>query len=737
MASKKFDIALILSAVDRASTVVNRMANNATARLSKLSAKASALSDASFKNGQQLVAGGLAIGIPIYKAIQAASEFETKMVDIRKQISELDDPKVMATFRKEIFSLSGQLPIATSEIQELIAAGARMGIAKKDLVEYTKEVTKMSVAFDIAAAQVGEDMGKIAKVFNIPIDKIKTMADAINYLDDNAISKGADIIDVLLRIGQASKYMKPEEASALASTMLTLGESGETSASGINKLITVMGAASAQSKKNRLGFAMLGLDANKVQRNFTDNAQSTIIDVFKRINKLPKVDQATALNRLFGLEQGPKLTKLVSGIGEYERQLKLVQGAQKGSMDKEYAKRIETTAAQWQIMKNQAGNLAVELGNALLPSIKDMFKQLKPMVDKVAQFISKHPALITFLMKTAAKAAILKLSLGYLSFAFGGMFKTVAMGAKFFGVGVKGVSQFTKVVMGMKKMFLTLKLAAQFNQFAGMAGPLTKLGRIFKLVFGGLFKSILSFGKLLMANPIILIIAAIAVAVYLIIKHWDKIKAFFIKLWGNIKKVFKATWDFLKRMFLNYTPYGLIIKHWSKITAWFSELWEKVKAVFSNWMSWLLGIGPRMLEAGKGFITNLWNGIKQKAQWLVDKVKAIAQKVRDLWPFSPAKTGPLRDIHKIKLMETIAATVKPHPMMNAMRNVQQTVNGGFGGGLVSPVPVRSGDSLVFAPVINLSGGASSKDADMINKELEKQFNAFLREKERNATRRKF
>src|SRR5690606_19119079 len=80
------------------------------------------------------------------------------------------------------------------------------------------------------------------------------------------------------------------------------------------------------------------------------------------------------------------------------------------------------------------------------------------------------------------------------------------------------------------------------------------------------------------------------------------------------------------------------------------------------------GLGAKFYEAGKNIVDSIVNGIKSRVNSLVETVKGVAQKVRDFFPFSPAKTGPLTDIHRIKLMETVAQGVNPAPLVNAVDN---------------------------------------------------------------------
>lgn len=44
----------------------------------------------------------------------------------------------------------------------------------------------------------------------------------------------------------------------------------------------------------------------------------------------------------------------------------------------------------------------------------------------------------------------------------------------------------------------------------------------------------------------------------------------------------------------------------------------------------------------------------------------VAQVIRDHLPHSPAKMGLLKDLNKVEIVETIASTIRPLPLQNAM-----------------------------------------------------------------------
>ncbi|WP_321448413.1 tape measure protein [uncultured Cohaesibacter sp.] len=71
--------------------------------------------------------------------------------------------------------------------------------------------------------------------------------------------------------------------------------------------------------------------------------------------------------------------------------------------------------------------------------------------------------------------------------------------------------------------------------------------------------------------------------------------------------------------------------------------------------------GQRMMET-------IAAGMRSRASILVNEMRNVTQQLRDHLPSSPAKVGPLSDIHRLKFGETIARSIKPEPMVRAMRN---------------------------------------------------------------------
>ena len=501
--------------------------------------------------------GGLAVAAVSRGIIAPAMNFETAMVGVAKQVEGARDANGNLTqtyydMRAQIQQLGRELPLTTNEIADMVTAGARMSVPKDQLIDFTKTSAKMAAAFELPAGELADSMGKIAGLFKIPIPAIGDLADTINYLDDNAISKGGDIISFMTRTGGVASGVKVtgKEMAALGSTLLTLGERTETAGTATNAIFQKLAAAESGSKKLKGALKGLGLSASEVQKGMQKDAMGTLMKVMDVIGKLPADKQMGIMVDLVGLEHSDTMAKLANNTQELRRQLDLATGdAAKGSMQREFDALMKTSGAQWQTFKNQLGETVTNIGTALLPSVISLFKTMGEAANVVADFARNNQTLI----KTIAGAAA-----GLLAW------KTVG------------------------------------SPLIGMIGSIKSAW------------TVLSFA--VTSNPIGLILMGIAVAAGAIMANWDTIGPWISGLWASVTATTKAAWGEVTGFFsgawtqiqtafsggiggittllVNWSPVGLI---YQGISAALSSLGIELPGKFS--------------ELGSMLITGLVNGI--------------------------------------------------------------------------------------------------------------------------------
>jgi TP901 family phage tail tape measure protein len=139
--------------------------------------------------------------------------------------------------------------------------------------------------------------------------------------------------------------------------------------------------------------------------------------------------------------------------------------------------------------------------------------------------------------------------------------------------------------------------------------------------------------------------------------------------------------------------------------------WPQVKTFFSNWGGLMLtfmgplgtliklvwDFGPQMLAAGANLVKALASGIWSAITFPARAIKGVVGKIWNYFPHSPAKEGPLRMLHRVRIVEELSRSIQPGPALTAMRRTAAAV------AIAAPLvlsPMMSGPALAGA-----AGGA--------------------------------
>jgi TP901 family phage tail tape measure protein len=395
---------------------------------------------------------GAALGLPAVMAAKDYATFEDAMLGVARQVEGARDgngklTKTYFEMGEAIKAMGERIPMTTVEIARIVEAGARMGIqGKENLLIYAQTTAVMAQAFDLPVDRVGESVGKISQLYKIPIKDIKALGDTINWLDDNALSKGGDIIDVMQRIAGTAAMVKMNfrEAAALGSSFLSLGAVPEVAASASNAMIRELSIATMQTKRFRGGLEMLKLDAKGLQLGMSQNATGTIMKVLEAIKALPQEKQLEAATRLFGKEFGDDAAKLAENLDEYRRQLMLVNEARaKGSMQREADARKDTINARMLMAKNAIFNLTSALGEHLKPALVATMEKTLAIAQAVRDWAKENPALASGIMTAVKWLSIFVTGLGALLVVVGAIavpFAMIQFGLAAFGTTLGAVA---------------------------------------------------------------------------------------------------------------------------------------------------------------------------------------------------------------------------------------------------------------------------------------------------------
>lgn len=603
------------------------------------------------------ISSATGIGAAVIGFAQPAIEFESVMSGVAKQLEGARDStgKLTQEFykaRSEILQMGRDAPVAIGQIAEVWEQGLKTGVAKENLQEFATMAISAGEAFGTSAVDLSETMGRVGKLYNRDMGGMRDLMDRINYLDDNAESSGADILTFMQNVGGTASQIKISDTqlAAYGSTLLTLGEKADTASTAMNAVFSKLGAAKTQAKPFQDMLERIGFSPEEIADGMQKDANATIAMLNDRIKSLPTLSdgknptQIDAVSTLFGGEHWDTYSKFLSG-NELDRQLKLADSDDaKGSMAKEYEARKQTTEAQMQMFKNRLGEVAVTLGDALLPAINAVMASVAPIVSSFADWAKENPNIISAVIKLGAvlTASVIGFSLigGSISgimAIFAGFSGTIVGVARVSGIAFKMMSGQYGLVSGLMRMGLPVRGFVQFsrtvtNLFAGTLNLIRSgatvfvsvLGKImtFARLFGSSLVSvgvkvgqafmmigrvIAILGRAMLTNPIVLIGMAIAGVAYLIYKNWDTVKPILVGFWQSIVQSASSAWQWLVGIWSGFTTWfgGL----WTGITAWVGNAWTAITTGASTAWGWLVGIWGGAVT----WFSGLWTSVQAVA----------------------------------------------------------------------------------------------------------------------------
>lgn len=536
------------------------------------------------------VMGTIALGATVAAPIKAAMDFESTMADIKKVVDApkgADENTFFKAIGKQVLDLSKVLPMTANEIGRIYALGGQSGIATEDLGKFTESAVKMGVAFDVSAEQAGQSMAELRSAFGMTQDQVNTLADQMNYLDNNGSAAAKDILEIVQRIGPLAKVagVSAGQVAALGSTLRGMGVQNEIAATGIKNLFLTLAAGESATKGQRAVFKQLGYTSTEVAKSMQLDARKTMTVILKQIGKLSKDKQAAALSTLFGKEVVGSIAPLLTNLDQLEKNFDAVADKTKyaGSMQKEFAARAATTENQLILFRNQITGLGVTIGSVLLPAVNSVLQTVGPWIGKVSELAEAHPVVTKAIVATAGALITLKVATFAAGFAF-----TYLRG---------GLLNITGVVASAR---------AQMALMATRSLPMVAAG-------------VRTVGAAFISTGIGALVAGLAIGGLWIYRNWAGVKAFMVGTLEGIQQGLQPLIDNLTTLWNNLGPVktafewvgGAIAKVWD----WFTKLVQPVTYSGEE----LKKAGDAGQEFGKALAAGI-NFVTAPLQWLIEKI---------------------------------------------------------------------------------------------------------------------
>lgn len=489
---------------------------------------------------------------------KGAIDFETAFTGVTKTVDGTDEQ--LAKIKQGLLDLSKATSSSSTDIAAVAEAAGQLGVKTENILAFTETMVRLGDSTNMSADEAATAIAQLYNIMGSDINTVDQFGAAIVALGNNAATTEADIVNMASRIASSGTQvgLTEREVLALSTTLASVGLEAEGGGSAISAVITKIDKDVALNTDSLKTWAdVAGMSVKDFKTLWENDAMSAIQKVVGGMGdaKAGGENLNIILDELgvTSLRQTDTMKRL-SGASELMADMVNISNnawEENSALTNESSKRYETTAAKITQMKNTVTELCVKLGDILLP-----------ILNKIISAISKFTNWLTNLNPAAQKIVLVVLAI------------------------VSALGPF---------LIILAKLISSVGTIMTIVPKLVAIIKTVRTAFA-------AFNATLLANPIVLIVAAIAALIAGFVLLWNKcewFRNFWIGLWENVKNVCKAVID--------------------GIVGFFTGIIDFIK---NNWQGLLLFIVNPFAGAFKLLYDNC-EGFRNFVDGIIQKVKEI------------------------------------------------------------------------------------------------------------------
>ena len=778
-------VSLTLVAFDKMSRVIRDAVDKSNDEFDKLQREIKNTSDMLDKLGQNmtkvggaltLAGGGLAYKLGITEAIPEAFQMEHRLRELgnvgqlsAKQLEDMD---------KRLASISRYTNQMRPEIAEGLNVLVASGIDPTKALDYMNVIGRTATGEQAAIADISRTAFAVSDNLKVPISDLGKSMDILAMSGKEGRFELKDMAAAFpsLTAGAAMLGMKgtPAVASLGAALQVAMKGAGEASEAANNLENFIQKVTSPLAVKNFE--EVFGVNLKQVLLDAAAQGRDPILEVIEMMTELSGGD-VFKVSEVFQDKQVLNFIKpMMQNLDEYKR-IKASALSAEGVVDSDFEHMMETTNEQFKLLKINMKELVfphlhkpIELINNLLTKInnnpllqKGLFGAIIGTIGAgilltvlgtatilIGKFVGMYGTFLKYardltpvLVQNSQK---LMQFLGLNSATNGGFIGNIAQLDKNLRNGlINGIktlpANISKSSAALKDWTVTSVKAMPANFINGLKAFKTGFLSIPNLIKNAII-AFRAFSVTLLTSPLGWIALAIGVVALVIYKYWKPISGFFKGMWQGLKEGLQPLMPLFQRMGKALSPILAPIK---AIVDWFKKLIKPVEdtggaaekmgvrfgKAIANIIVKLVELVTKAFEFGSKITSMLAAGIMSGIAKVKGCISQVAQVIRDHLPHSPAKTGPLKDLHKVKIVETIASTLKPLPLQNAMTKTLGVFSGGFKANVRGRTSTPASIVVTYNPTITISGSESKEEfLKMLKKHKDEVVNIIKREFER-------
>lgn len=446
------------------------------------------------------------------------------------------------------------------------------------MVDTLPTVLNLAAAGNIDLASASDMVTDAMSALGMETSEADTMVDQMAKTASSTNTSVSQLGEGILTIGATAKSIKGGTAE-LNTALGILANNGIKGAEGGTHLRNIILSLQNPTDKAAACMEQLGVDVYDSQGNMR-SLNDILGDLNTSMEGMTSAEKTNIISSIFNKTDLSSVNALLANTGETWDSLQNSITNSAGAAQQMADTQLDNLSGQLTILKSALEGLAISIGEALMPMVKNI-------VSKIQGFVTWLNNLDDGTKQVIVKIGLFVAALGPALVILGTLISKV-------GVAMQAFSKFG------------LKITSLVSKAGGLSGVMSKVGT-----------------AIMGINPVVIaVVAAIAVLVGAFVHLWNTNEEFRNKItaiWERIKGIFagfaQGITDRLNALGFDFENFSEVVSAiWEGLCNFLAPLFEGVFTQIANILEGVLGVITGLLDVFIGIFTGnwsqVWEGVK-------------------------------------------------------------------------------------------------------------------------------
>lgn len=341
-------------------------------------------------------------------SLKAAADFELAFANIRKTVGQVGaSAQESAAYYKDLEgflrSTAREIPKTTEELARIAALGGQFGISASGLKIFTRTIAELDIAVsDMTGEEAATGLAQLRNITRSSEADISKMASALVVLGNNGASTEGHILELSKRIAGAGSLigLTTPQIMGISAAIANVGVNAEAGGTAFSRTLSQMSASVDTGGEKLEAFARIaGLSADEFSQVFRTKPVEAVELFIKGLARTK--DAGENLTLILGdigsegVRQADTLKRLTLAHEDVSRQLKIAGDAYQANdgHTKAAEEKAKTFWNQLVLLKNEVKDVAITIGNEMIPILLGFVRAGRPLIDAVAVMVNMFASL--------------------------------------------------------------------------------------------------------------------------------------------------------------------------------------------------------------------------------------------------------------------------------------------------------------------------------------------------------